>query len=173
MRVRVIFVCLTFLSYLSYLISQSKSCSLRHGGMCLGLLAERGHRPAVAFFLLPQKRHPTSNGAGLYGWSKKTRFSAQLGHFAARPETSCLRQRAKILVGESSCLAPFQAENTSICAIFRAQNPKAKMSPGLPYNPVPLLAGPHEQINSAIQPQIADSGAISQLLFLKRGRSGP
>ncbi len=30
-----------------------------------------------------------------------------------------------------------------------------------------------EQINSAIQPQIADSGAISQLLFLKRGRSGP
>ena len=86
--------------------------------------------------------HPTSNGAGLYGWSKKTRFSAQLGHFAARPETSCLRQRAKILVGESSCLALFQAKNTSICAVFRAQNPKAKMSPSLPYNPVPLLAGP-------------------------------
>ena len=89
-----------------------------------------------------QSWHPTSNGTGLYGWSKKTCFLARLSYFSARTETSPLRQRAKFLVGESSCLAPFQAENTPIGSNFRAQNPKAKIVQGLPYNPVPLLAGP-------------------------------
>ena len=98
------------------------------------------HEGAVALCAGPW--HPTSNGTGLYGWSKKTRFLARLSHFSARPKTSPFSQRAKFLVGESSSPAPFHAQNTSICAVFRAQNPKAKMSPSLPYNPVPLLAGP-------------------------------
>ena len=53
MRLRFIFVCLTFLGDLSYLLFIGQSSPFHHG--CVFWITRgRGHRPAMAFFFCPK-----------------------------------------------------------------------------------------------------------------------
>ena len=72
-------------------------------------------------------------------------------------------------VQEGMLIGPF-VESEQIWALSRKI---LLYGPERPFTAQVFIKIVDEQINSAIQPQIADSGAISQLLFLKRGRSGP